>query len=165
MSYQANGIFIQLNENYENKIIEHWDVDNLLFTANGKVGIGTNDPQKKLHVNGNIRAKKKICLVNNEGSDETCITTDNGNLGIGTNDPQKKLDVNGNIRAKKICLVNNEGSDETCIDYSIALLTTEMLKSVMPNGMQDLNQLNLLDSTEIVGIIDQINEDDREENT
>ena len=40
-----------------------------------------------------------------------------------------------------------------------------MLKSVMPNGMQDLNQLNLLDSTEIVGIIDQINEDDREENT
>ena len=60
MSYQANGIFIQLNENYENKIIEHWDVDNLLFTANGKVGIGTNDPQKKLHVNGNIRAKKNM---------------------------------------------------------------------------------------------------------
>ncbi|MCA2709490.1 MAG: tail fiber domain-containing protein [Microcystis sp. M025S2] len=44
----------------------------------GNVGIGTTNPQAKLHVNnGNA-------IIS-------------GNVGIGTNDPQAKLDVNGNL--------------------------------------------------------------------
>lgn len=71
MSYKANGDFENIKETFKNDIIEHWQVDNLLYTANGNVGIGTNNPEKKLDVNGDIRVKK-LCFVNDE-NDERCI--------------------------------------------------------------------------------------------
>ena len=115
MSYKANGDFIKVNEHFDNKIIEHLNINELLYTANG-------------------------------------------NVGIGTNNPQKKLDINGDIRTKKICFVNSDDTDETCIDYSIALLTTEMLRDIMPDDKKDLNQLSSLDTIEIGQIINEINE-------
>ena len=116
MSYKANGDFIELKEHFNDKIIEHWEVDNLLYTANGNVGIGTNNPQKKLH-------------------------------------------VEGDIKAKKICLTNEDGTDEKCIDYSLALLTTEMLKTAMPENMKDLNKLSSMNISDISDLINNINED------
>jgi hypothetical protein len=54
----------------------------------GYVGIGTDNPQHKLDVAGNIRTEGNI-IVNNK-------------VGIGTISPNYKLDVNGTIRAKEI---------------------------------------------------------------
>lgn len=123
MSYKANGDFIKekakVKEHFNDKIIEHWEVDKLLYTANG-------------------------------------------NVGIGTNNPQKKLDVNGDIRTKKICFINDDGTDEKCIDYSIALLTTEMLRSVMPDEIQDLNQLSSMNANQIDDLIQNINDTETE---
>ena len=117
MSYQANGDFIKNKkiEHFNNeKIIEHWEVDNLLYTANGNVGVGTSDPKKKLH-------------------------------------------VDGDIKANKICLTSADGTDERCIDYSLALLTSEMLRTAIPNN--DLEQLSSMTSSQINELITTMNND------
>lgn len=111
MSYQANGNY---TEN-KTKIIEHFDANNILYTANG-------------------------------------------NVGIGTENPEKKLDVNGDIRAKNICLVNSDGTNERCIDFSVAFLTTEMLRAILPENIQDLSDLSSMNTTEIGDVIQKIND-------
>ena len=58
MKYTVSGDLIY----YDNKIIEHWSTDNTLFTANGNVGIMTNNPQSRLDVNGGINATDTILL-------------------------------------------------------------------------------------------------------
>ena len=60
MSYKANGDFIELKEHFNDKIIEHWEVDNLLYTANGNVGIGTSTPTHTLDVVGEIHVTGNI---------------------------------------------------------------------------------------------------------
>lgn len=86
------------------------------------------------------------------------LFTANGNVGIGTSNPQKKLDVDGDIKVKKICFSNQDNTDETCIDYSIALLTTEMLRNIMPENINDLTQLSTMNLDDIGGVIKQIND-------
>lgn len=54
--------------------------------ATGNVGIGTDNPQEKLHVNGNVNVS--------------------GNVGIGTDNPQAKLHVNGNVNVSGSFLKN-----------------------------------------------------------
>ena len=78
MKYSANGIFVYkksitglTKEHFNNSIIEKWSADNLIYTTDGKVGIGTRDPRKKLHINGDIKSNN-ICLTNENG-DEECI--------------------------------------------------------------------------------------------
>ena len=119
MSYKANGDFINVKENFDNKIIEHFDTNELIYTANG-------------------------------------------NVGIGTNNPQKKLDINGDVKAKKICFVNSDNTDETCIDYSIALLTTELLRDIMPEDKKDFNELGSMNTSDIGGLINEINNNETE---
>jgi len=75
MRYDANGTFFLkdkvLKENFSNKVIENWSADNLIYTTDGKVGVGTRNPKKELDINGDIRMKN-LCMLNNNG-EEICI--------------------------------------------------------------------------------------------
>jgi hypothetical protein len=99
----------------------------LRLTYNGKVGIGTNNPDSKLHIDGNFDGP--LVTIHNTGGAtsayaglevETSTTgttvqrwlnagtelmrvVGNGNVGIGTNNPSTKLEVAGSIYS------NNEG--------------------------------------------------------
>ena len=74
MNYSATGDFIEkknIKENFSNSNIEHWSADNLIYTSDGKVGIGKRDPEKELDINGDIRIKN-LCMLN-ENNEEVCI--------------------------------------------------------------------------------------------
>jgi hypothetical protein len=66
---------------------------------NGNFGIGTTDPQAKLHVNGGLRhggtGEINIDAPNVVGGRFKIL--DNGNVGIGTPGPQAKLHVAGDM--------------------------------------------------------------------
>lgn len=64
MKYTISGEFI----NDKKDIIEHWSTENTLFTANGNVGIMTNNPQARLDVNGSIKTSDNINIKKNNGS-------------------------------------------------------------------------------------------------
>jgi hypothetical protein len=80
----------------------------LKIDTEGKIGIGTNDPKAKLHVNGKLRVENEVS-VGGTGVVEVDaplvpggrlkILSD-GNVGIGTIDPKEKLHVGGNLRIK-----------------------------------------------------------------
>jgi hypothetical protein len=75
------------------------------ITTGGNVGIGTNSPQDRLHVNGNIRVANDGSLLGSNGlslSGDTAGGPDlhvapSGDVGIGTSTPLDRLHVNGNI--------------------------------------------------------------------
>jgi hypothetical protein len=104
--------------------ISYWilSVNNSLYATptNVNIGIGTNNPNAKLHVIGNVRADQ-FCLGNNcinnwpsfisywmlSVNNSLYATPTNVNIGIGTNNPNAKLHVIGNVRADQFCLGNN----------------------------------------------------------
>ena len=67
----AFGAQSLIKEHFDISVIENWSADNLIYTTDGKVGIGTRDPRKKLHINGDIKTNN-LCLTNENG-DEECI--------------------------------------------------------------------------------------------
>lgn len=100
----------------------------LKVNANGNVGIGTNTPEEKLQVNGNIKIKDSIhpymsFIPTNGGSywhiqndqglfriidgDLTWVTRfvikNNGFVGVGTDYPSERLHVKGNIIIRDTC--------------------------------------------------------------
>ncbi len=102
-----------------------------IYLKDNKVGIGTNDPKAKLHVNGDVRvngnyywlASKNFKMIGSgefsfdfadgDGNDywhvwdpshgPILVVRNNGNVGIGTTSPQAKLDVNGDVRITANC--------------------------------------------------------------
>ncbi|ARI81762.1 tail fiber domain-containing protein [Microcystis aeruginosa] len=119
----GDGNEVYLTENQDKKLLIHADTQINLDSPS--VGIGTTNPQAKLHVNGgnavisgNVgigTTTPKIHLaigdddtgLQQQGDGVLAIYTNNtervrvnasGNVGIGTNDPKAKLHVTGRIR-------------------------------------------------------------------
>lgn len=70
----------------------------LKVVQNGNVGIGTNNPQQKLQVEGNTYLTGDVGIGTNAPQQKLHVdgnTYLNGNVGIGTNNPLHKLQVNG----------------------------------------------------------------------
>ena len=102
-----------------------------LLKSNGNVGIGVNNPESKLHVNGTISVggKKTIFGDKKGGIGETIenvnyglsFSTDKrprmfinnvGNVGIGTGNPGNyKLAVEGDLGARRVVVHLNSWSD------------------------------------------------------
>ncbi|MDD5072089.1 MAG: hypothetical protein PHQ42_05160, partial [Patescibacteria group bacterium] len=109
-----------------NNSLRFWRGSNrMIITADGKVGIGTDNPYANLHINGgNLyvtdngnnpfilvgdsqaggefgflkwdSANDKLYLGTSAGGNSITIN-ENGNVGIGVTNPQAKLDVAGDI--------------------------------------------------------------------
>jgi hypothetical protein len=75
-----------------------------LFTTGGNVGIGTVNPNAKLHVNGNLlftstsasnlNLSGNLNAAGNSNTLGSLITTTSGNIGIGTTTPRGIFDIN-----------------------------------------------------------------------
>lgn len=68
-------------------------------TFMGSVGIGTNTPDAKLHVAGDLKVEGNINLNGNwlsgDGDDEGVFVASDGKVGIGTASPQGIFDIQG----------------------------------------------------------------------
>jgi len=65
---------------------------------NGNVGIGTSDPAKQLHVQGDSYLSGKVGIGTSEPAKQLHVQGDSylsGKVGIGTSDPAKQLHVQG----------------------------------------------------------------------
>ncbi|MCM0666899.1 tail fiber protein [Flavobacterium tyrosinilyticum] len=105
--------------------------DHMIISNTGNIGIGTSDPQAKLHIQGDlqnngsiflghmgdtnyltsrevdqqlgIRGSKSIIFgTYNAGWNDQMIISNTGNIGIGISNPTNKLDVNGTIHSKEV---------------------------------------------------------------
>ncbi len=104
---------LESEDDRENKSGENID-GNALF--GGNVGIGTREPQARLHIGGKPGVDG---IMFPDGTMQTTASTSSGeikwgtnntsiynmnegNIGVGTMSPDSKLEVNGNIKAKMV---------------------------------------------------------------
>lgn len=74
--------FFFYNGNAWEKINSKWKVNgNNIYYSTGNLGIGTTNPQEKLHVNGRVRVNS---LTNNTNRSKTIVARPNGTLELDT---------------------------------------------------------------------------------
>lgn len=118
MKYTIDGKFIDNNLN--EKIIEHWNADQTIFTNDGNVGIMTNNPQERLDINGNLRTTGDIFLKKRNGNlvidgiDYDPIlrlkTNDDDGWTIRNDVPNKNMLSFGKDDNKNILNINDDGN-------------------------------------------------------
>ena len=109
------------------------DVNRILINPQGNVGIGTDNPEDKLHVNGRLKlgvhasgagtwyvpssGTNWFAGLNHDGNwriykdSNKILINPQGNVGIGTENPGRyKLNVWGPVRAHEV-VVNTSGAD------------------------------------------------------
>ncbi|WP_205727711.1 hypothetical protein [Flavobacterium anhuiense] len=116
------------------------NLNQLHLNTNGNIGVGTDQPQAKFHIQGDLQNNGNILLGHMgdtnyltsrevgqilaiRGSQEITfgtytdnwynrmIISNSGNVGIGTVSPTNKLDVNGTIHSKEVKVDMKDWSD------------------------------------------------------
>lgn len=158
----ANYLHARFIDAYEGSISATDIIVNGNITTTGRIGIGNDDPQELLDVNGGIKIGNSENSVNGtirwNGSDFEgfsgdrgwqSLTTDklwshigenifpalSGNVGIGTNDPAEKLQVNGNaIINGNLNLYGELGTSNILVDGNIVAMNSLGVKTSSPNS-------------------------------
>lgn len=136
-----------------------------VILPDGRVGIGTEDPQTHLHVSGtqnqqiSIESKEtggvrwSLQSSSSSGRFEMINGTDNlsffsikkdGNVGIGTTDPKAKLNVKGDVRVSgELLFENNAPTRIKCFDNNHLIEFT-------PGYRFDQSKLEIRDTGKII---------------
>jgi hypothetical protein len=101
----------------------------LIIKGSGNVGVGTNDPNQKLTVSGNISASGTIFGAGSleilGGGGSTTLYVENGKVGINTETPNEELTVVGSISAtENIYAANANFIGTVDIDGAVHLKST-----------------------------------------
>ena len=144
-SFIPQGLVIYRYQNSPWQYLGRGDIYVANVLASGRIGIGTNNPQAKLHINagmdGNIRidsGDNNILYIGHDrdvgdwiqfrpenasglaflkGPDSPAMVIKNdGNVGIGTTNPQAKLHVIGNILSSDTVTANRFCIGTSCIN-------------------------------------------------
>jgi hypothetical protein len=96
----------------------------LTMLSNGNVGIGTENPSKKLHVQGDSYFSGNLGIGTTSPAKKLHVQGDSymsGSIGIGTTDPGEfKLKVNGKINCTEVVVTSTRGEEEEWPDYVFA---------------------------------------------
>ena len=156
-----NGNRLQLAENGSLNIGTHTQ-SHLFVSESGNVGVGTDEPEKRLDINGNVRIKGVGPLLqlenNNTGhkwelysggsvgnnglgifdrTEEQYLIAfaANGNVGIGTVNPSSKLTVKGMITCQELLILDNVPSSDYVFKVDYNLLTVpDLEKYIQQHG-------------------------------
>ncbi len=145
------------------------DGEDLTILQNGNLGVGTNSPNFRLDVNGQIGVKGQRLLDDNGSSllmgdlaggdgyraltlragdqDRIYINT-SGNVGIGTNGPTAKLDVNGTAIISGLTTLNNSLTISSNGHTTINNVTT-LNNDVSINGTMTFGQTSSIPAAAI----------------
>jgi hypothetical protein len=140
----------QLNTT-KNRLMLEGPSCNIVFTGIGKLGMGTNNPDARLHVFHDMSDQTEFFRFSCN-NDPSLILTSSGKLGVGTNPANfdGKVDVNGVIRAHNIILTG-EGASRLLVAYGMtAPAGTDYLDF---NGM-DFSNVDVLKPTQVQAAAD-----------
>ena len=84
-------------------------LDNLLFYKNGKIGIGTQEPQSELDMHGSMGVTGDVTVKNDLKIDTNVlhINSTEKKIGINTSSPETTLDVSGSAYIDGSLNINN----------------------------------------------------------
>jgi hypothetical protein len=156
----GTGPALVVNQTGQQPVIDIQDdgVSVMKIVNNGNIGMGTTDPQAKLHVNGsaivsslNAPGGNYLTISNGAGSGSLTmrgndITTSGGYVGIGTTNPQATLHVQGNIRTSGSLYMDN-------VPVSFVPGTTQsLLFLIIPSWLSNVrNTKALYDNETVIG--------------
>jgi len=134
LDFESNTMKIAYGQNlFEN-------LSGIAVASDGKVGVGTAYPVKKLHVEGDINFTGQL-YKNGELfsgtslwaiSGGTNLYYDGGNVGIGTTTPTANLEVAGNLKVTQ--QINTVNTSTTNINVSQTMNVSGQFNGVKTNG-------------------------------
>ena len=127
----GTGTGITVNQNGSQDVAEFKDdgATALIIKDGGNVGIGTNAPNEKLTVSGNLSATGTIYgssgLEISAGAGSTTLYVENGKIGVNTETPNEELTVVGSISAtENVYAVNGDFTGTLDVDGATTLSST-----------------------------------------